>query len=59
MLTCSTSIIYHHAGISLGDSPVAAVEYSMTEAVDHPTGGASLIPSRTIAQRHQAIGKSH
>ena len=43
----------------MGDSPEAAVDYSVTEAVDHPTGGASLTPSRKVAQRHQAVGKSH
>ena len=31
----------------------------MVEAVDHPTGGASVTPSRTVAQRRQAAGKSH
>ena len=43
----------------LGDSPVAAVDYSVMETVDHPTGGASPTPSRKAAKRRQAAGRSH
>ena len=50
-------------GIPLDDSPVAAVDYTVTEAVDytvmepvgHPTVGASVTPT---AMRHQAAGMS-
>ena len=50
---------YHHAGIPLtvlDGSPVAPVDYSMVEAVDHPTGGASMTPSRKGAKRRQSPG---
>ena len=42
----------------LGRSPVAAVDYSIMEAVDHTTGGASMTPLRSVTKRHQAAGKS-
>ena len=48
-------------GIPLDDSPVAAVDHTVTEAVDytvmvpvvHPTVGASMTPT---AMKHQAAG---
>ena len=40
-------------------SPVEAVDCSVTKAVDHPTGRASLTPLRMVDKGHRAIGKSH
>ena len=39
----------------LDDSPVAAVDYTVMEAVSHPTVEASMTPT---AMRHQAAGMS-
>ena len=60
MLFCRTSITII-PGVPLtvlGDSPVAAVDYSVVEAVDHHTSGASMTPSRKAAKRRQAAGRS-
>ena len=60
MLFCRTSIttIVGVPLTVLGDSPVATVDYSVVEAVDHHTSGASMTLSRKAAKKRQAAGRS-
>ena len=50
---------YYIPGIPLtvlGDRQAAAVEYTVMEAVDYPTSGASMKPSRKRGRKHQVTG---